>query len=45
MKYKGTGIGAAVLSQGKGYKVAAFGFPLETCSNLSGVIKATLGLF
>lgn len=45
MKYKGTGIGAAVLSQGKGYKVAAFGFPLETCSDLSGVLKATLSLF
>ena len=42
MKYKGTSIGAAVLSQGKGYKVAAFGFPLETCSDLSGVLKATL---
>ena len=44
MKYKGTSIGAAVLSQGKGYKVAAFGFPLETCSDLGGVLKATLGL-
>ena len=46
MKYKGSGIGAAVLSQGKGgYKVAAFGFPLETCSDIDGVLKATLGLF
>jgi len=44
MKYKNNGIGAAVLSQGKGYKVAAFGFPLETCSDLEGVLKATLQL-
>ena len=46
MKYKANGIGAAVLSQGKGgYKVTAFGFPLETCSDMGGVLKATLGLF
>ena len=44
MKYKNNGIGAAVLSQGKGYKVAAFGFPLETCSDLDGVLKATMEL-
>ena len=44
MKYKNNGIGAAVLSQGKGYKVAAFGFPLETCSDLEGVLTATLQL-
>ena len=45
MKYKTNGVGAAVLTQGKGYKVAAFGFPLETCSDMGGVLKATLGLF
>jgi hypothetical protein len=45
MFYKGTGIGAAVLYNAKGYKVASFGFPLEASDNLDGVIKATLLLF
>jgi hypothetical protein len=45
MYYKGTGIGAAVLYNAKGYKVASFGFPLETTDNLDALLKATLSLF
>ena len=45
MYYKGTGIGAAVLYNAKGYKVASFGFPLETTDNLDALLKATLKLF
>lgn len=45
MFYKGTGIGAAVLYNGKGYKAASFGFPLEATDNLDQVLKATLNLF
>lgn len=45
MFYKGTGIGAAVLFNGKGYKVASFGFPLETTDSLPAVLSATLKLF
>ena len=44
MFYKGTGIGAAVLFSGKGYRVASFGFPLETSSDLPALMKATLNL-
>ena len=44
MFYKGTGIGAAVLFSGKGYRVASFGFPLETTSDLPALMKATLNL-
>ena len=45
MFYKGTGIGAAVLYTGKGYKVASFGFPLETTDSLPALLSATLKLF
>jgi hypothetical protein len=45
MYYKGTGIGAAVLYNAKNYKVASFGFPLETTDNLDALLKATLSLF
>ena len=44
MFYKGTGIGAAVLFTGKGYRAASFGFPLETTSDLGAIMKATLNL-
>ena len=44
MFYKGTGIGAAVLFTGKGYRVASFGFPLETTNDLGAIMKATLNL-
>lgn len=45
MFYKGTGIGAAVLYTAKGYKVASFGFPLETTDSLPALLSATLKLF
>jgi len=45
MYYKGTGIGAAVLYNAKNYKVASFGFPLETTDNLDALLKSTLSLF
>ena len=44
MHYDGTNIGAAVLFVGKGYKCASFGFPLETSSDLPGLLKHTLEL-
>ena len=44
MHYDGTNIGAAVLYVGKGYKCASFGFPLETSSDLPGLLKHTLEL-
>jgi hypothetical protein len=44
MFYKGTGIGAAVLYNGKGYRAASFGFPLETTTDLPALMKATLNL-
>ena len=45
MHYDGTNIGAAVLYVGKGYKCASFGFPLETSSDMPGILKSTLALF
>lgn len=45
MFYKGTGIGAAVLYTGNGYKVASFGFPLETTDSLPSLLSAALELF
>ena len=45
MLYKGTGIGAAVLYNGKGYKAASFGFPLEATDSLNELLQATLKLF
>jgi hypothetical protein len=45
MRYQGSDIPAATLYKGKGYQVAAFGFPLETSSQMGEVIKRVLKLF
>ena len=44
-RYKGTDIPAATLYKGKGYQVAAFGFPLETSAQMGEVIKGVLQTF
>ena len=45
LRYQGTDIPAATLYNGKGYRVTAFGFPLETSPQLDALIKSTLSLF
>jgi hypothetical protein len=45
LRYKGTDIPAATLYKGKGYQVAAFGFPLETSAQMGEVIKGVLQTF
>ena len=45
LRYEGTNIPAATLYNGKGYRVAAFGFPLETSAQMDEVIKGVLKLF
>jgi hypothetical protein len=45
LRYEGTNIPAATLYNGKGYRVAAFGFPLETSAQIDEVIKGVLKLF
>ena len=45
LRYEGTNIPAATLFNGKGYRVAAFGFPLETSAQMGEVIKGILKLF
>ena len=45
MRYQGSDIPAATLYKGKGYQVAAFGFPLETSAQLGEVIKSVLHTF
>ena len=42
MRYHGNGTPAAVLYNGKGYRVAAFGFPLETSEQMPELLKSTL---
>ena len=45
MRYSDTHIPAATWYEGSCYKVAAFGFPLETSREMEGVIRAVLGKF
>ena len=45
MRYSDTHIPAATWYEGAGYKVAAFGFPLESSREMEGVIRAVLGKF
>ena len=45
MRYSGTDIPAATLYNGKGYRVAAFGFPLETSAQMGEVIREVLHSF
>ena len=45
LRYRGTDIPAATLYKGKGYQVAAFGFPLETSAQMAEVIKSVLHTF
>ncbi|MBO4624116.1 MAG: xanthan lyase [Bacteroidales bacterium] len=45
LRYKGTDIPAATLYNGKGYQVAAFGFPLETSAQMDEVIGSVLHSF
>jgi len=42
LRYSGTDIPAATLYNGKGYQVAAFGFPLETSAQMGEVIQSVL---
>jgi hypothetical protein len=45
LRYSGTDIPAATLYNGKGYQVAAFGFPLETSAQMGEVIQSVLRTF
>ena len=45
LRYEGTNIPAATLYKGKGYQVAAFGFPLETSAQMGEVVKSVLHTF
>ena len=45
MRYRGSGIPAATLFNAGSYRVAAFGFPLETSPQLEPLLKSTLQLF
>lgn len=44
LRYEGTNIPAATFLNGNGYRVAAFGFPLETSAQMGKVIKGVLKL-
>ena len=45
MRYQGTLIPAATWYDGPGYRVAAFGFPLETSPQLEGLLKGVMKKF
>ena len=45
MRYESSGVPAATLYEAKDYRVAAFGFPLETSAQMPEVIRAVLRKF
>ena len=45
LRYSGNRIPAAVVYEGKGYRTAAFGFPLETSPECASILEAVMGYF